>query len=877
MADANDDALLHEFFGSDDEGGDPPPAPPPPPYFQTQARPPPLPKKKQQQLIRGEGLRIAEIFKTWEPKFIKTGEDPTTKLILFSGTMPETGTISWLGLIPRPDLLHQYTVCYKLETDQYNHNKQMGKVCKVLATKRAPLDRGVLTNILRGASRLDAVSARETLERVMPIVDSGGLSALLRQCGEDKWLRDAEKRITYFSEWYVDELTPPYEKEALRYLPGESVARIARIAVTEPWKLCTWWTTGETIPEIMDELDYKQAMGLHARFPGSEFPASAQAAIQAYVGRPFGDARALQDSYVEQSWFERKLGPAAGRSLLWACVHHKVATVKKEGDRLCTYCLGDLDCEIKFSDALKAIILRPEKPNEVQMKPRTSWWPDCDATCRIKPNSDQVQAIELMVRSKLGVVCGKPGTGKTAVVMKAVFSAFRPGTCMGISFTGMSAENQHNLAGYGVTAHRVLHEWRRLGEDSPYADRKVLVVEEASAMSMRVFCAVLCIMPSLSRVYIFGDEHQLAPVDGGASVLAAAIKRYEGTPVLARLKRSMRITDATGAFARDLDRICEHRVDDGFEWSGDPASGHPFVFMQRGETALDNALRMRNALAKAGVDPDSPRVHVIVWRNDTRIELARAWYELSVIGQTAMKAGRPYAEHEFSVGERVMFLRNKNVAFKPGKSKFKTAKIKNGACKTIVEIFDEFGEDGEVTKVVDTRVPKKKQLARRWLRLDPGNLTICLDYYGKQNITRIPPATGDKLQGLEAEYCVVLLLRSMGAAKKTKAGEEPPKKLGAKWLYSACSRGKVACFVFADIDDKIHPSSGKCPSRDFASTVMSSKGIETKSELWKRLPEYDAATADALRVDPEACVYYTKKKKKKKKKDEEEEETDDGE
>jgi hypothetical protein len=310
------------------------------------------------------------------------------------------------------------------------------------------------------------------------------------------------------------------------------------------------------------------------------------------------------------------------------------------------------------------------------------------------------------------------------------------------------------------------------------------------------------------------------------------------------------VTDATGAFVRDLDRICEHRVDDRFEWSPDPASRHPFVFLRRGTTAAENASVIRNALTAAGIDPDSTRAQVMVRTNETRVELSRAWYEL---GPAGLATGWQYAEHEFAAGGRVMFLRNANREYKPrGGSQFVSSRVMNGTCGTIVDIFDDDSERPEdpPVHVADTRVRRALPSFRRWLRVSPCDLTVLLDDYGKQKIARVPPVTIDKMQGLEVDYSVVLLVK-------------PVRKIGAKGMYSACSRGKLGCFVVADFDGSVDPASGVCPSHDFAATVMASQGVEPKTDFWTRFPEYDDALRAALAVDPERCIYYTKKKKKK--------------
>ena len=188
---------------------------------------------------------------------------------------------------------------------------------------------------------------------------------------------------------------------------------------------------------------------------------------------------------------------------------------------------------------------------------------------------------------------------------------------------------------------------------------------------------------------------------------------------------------------------------------------HPFVFLKRGKDAAENVAIVREALAAAGIDPDSLRAQVMVRTNETRLAMSRAWYEASPIGKKNLANFRtPYAEHEFSVGERIMFLRNLNNEYTPRGSKFKVCKVMNGMSGKIAEIFDEDTEnpDAPPSQVADTRARKHPRF-RRWMHVEPGNVNVLLDSYGKNRIARIPPVTIDKMQGLEADYSVVVLVK----------------------------------------------------------------------------------------------------------------------
>jgi len=643
-------------------------------------------------LAREDRLRISEILYSSGCKDRGSGgnRDSTWLVFLGKGQTSLAESTKWKGSLPKVDLLHEYTVLYRFEKDVYDPLQRVACIKKVLETRRAPLDREILKTILGEILKMDAQETSQILAAVFGEVTkiskipgqtdkislgddpAINLGAFLRRFGKSKWLQRAEERIQYFQDWYAEALVPPYEPDSIKYLPPETISAMARIAISEPWKLCFWWMTGAP---LLEELDRTQAESIAQKY-GGEFPESARMAVAAYHGRPFADARGRGDSYVPFAWFKdpknfarkQKFGGDGARGeddrlardprVLQACLKHGVVRIVKEEisdaencvvkrpalsadeeaaaeaeadlakivgggsgenlppanlqnssqkprQELRVYCVGDMRCEAEVAELIMRAVREPED-GVVKMRPRSSWWPQRELRNEIRhrdsavdmdqiptptptPNEEQAAAIEAAMHTRLGVVCGKPGTGKTAMVMKVLFSAFVRGQCVGVSFTGMAAHNQHKVAGYGVTAHKVVNEWRRAGSDVTgqrehlFSGRRILVIEESSAISMRLLHATLVALgPSLRRIYFFGDYRQMPPPDGGPSILEALVRRYSNTKIISELRTSMRVADATGAFVRNLDRICEHRIceEEGYEenftrkleWSADPAS-----------------------------------------------------------------------------------------------------------------------------------------------------------------------------------------------------------------------------------------------------------------------------------------------------------------
>jgi len=201
----------------------------------------------------------------------------------------------------------------------------------------------------------------------------------------------------------------------------------------------------------------------------------------------------------------------------------------------------------------------------------------------------QKLAVAIAAVKRLVVLCGGPGTGKTATVarMLAVLSALAGGERIAIGLaapTGKAAARLQSslgalpeasaIAGSAVTLHRLLglaaggapryHAANPLPLD-------VLVVDEASMIDLALAAKVVQALPAHARLILLGDPDQLASVEAGAVLasiagvggayspeMAARLARltgqraFVGTPVSAlsdtivRLDRSFRFVEASG-------------------------------------------------------------------------------------------------------------------------------------------------------------------------------------------------------------------------------------------------------------------------------------------------------------------------------------------
>ena len=137
----------------------------------------------------------------------------------------------------------------------------------------------------------------------------------------------------------------------------------------------------------------------------------------------------------------------------------------------------------------------------------------------------QRAATEVLLRSKVAVLTGGPGTGKTTLVRWIAAGFLRAGTRVALAApTGRAAKRLEESTGMPAgTIHRLLEFSPRHGtftrnRSSPVA-ADLLVVDETSMVDIRLLAALLEATPDGCRVLFVGDADQLPSV-GPGSVLA---------------------------------------------------------------------------------------------------------------------------------------------------------------------------------------------------------------------------------------------------------------------------------------------------------------------------------------------------------------------
>ena len=777
----------------------------------------------------------------------------------------DTTGVRWKGILSRADKAHEYDIWYKIQRDEHQYGRQrtttINQIVHVAATRRIPMTKNLISNLLVTTLGWSLLRANRTLMSA-----TGGASEhqftifeIINIFGTCKWYNQLEVICQCIVEWYTDALCPPLERTAITSLTPKNVITLTHMAIKTPWMLCFWWMSPHP---LLDELSVDQVNKIctkvgHPR----QLDALTVRVIEAYRGAPYGTKRSKGKMSVSMA----KACASIGEEVVQESI--KLGVVALQQHRLIF--VGDTACEEAIAERILTVVTTGDDGDCRRTNVPVG------AALPFTLNEEQQDAVYAALASRFHVITGKPGTGKTSAVMRALFQSFARGTVLPVAFTGLAAQTLRKVLRSGATAHKVVHSMHR-GCNKKYSGKHVLIIEEASTMSLRLLNALIAALgSSLRRIYIFGDHRQMPPTDGWVSVIGALVSRYQNTPMVTDLTVSMRIHDDTGILTENLDAINDTRVfgrgfvvassssatssketitqqpPTTFSWSDDPRSRHPFIFLQRGASVADDVTVIRDALIASGVDisgtSKAPDWQIMVADNATRREFGRLWFsmmhrqntvpcdttttmedeEQRTSSPTAIAS--PIGVHEFAVGERVMFTRNIDKSWKPQNSKHKSAVVMNGTIGRVTKIIDEnpCTLDTSIPTPQRTSTPLPSPTHRRWLEMDDGDYEVCLSRYGADYMEHIPPATVDKMQGQEADVCVLLIRR-------------PSIRLGRCGIYTACSRARRRVIVVADFNIGAH---GPCPSEDFYASIIGDSRCHTQS-FASRLPP--ASTFSAL-------------------------------
>ena len=380
----------------------------------------------------------------------------------------------------------------------------------------------------------------------------------------------------------------------------------------------------------------------------------------------------------------------------------------------------------------------------------------------------QHQAVEMAAKSRVMVLTGGPGTGKTTCVQGiiALFDKLGLKTVL-CAPTGRAAKRMSELTGRdAATIHRLLGAGIGDGDtlvfehdETNTLNADAVIIDETSMVDITLMCSLLAAMKPGCRLVMVGDADQLPSV-GPGNVFSDIIRSEAvGTIVLSEIFRQA----TESGIVKNAHLINRGILPDLAEKKTD------FFFLRRSspEKTLETIVQLcAERLPKnMGVDPSQIQVLSPTRKNQTGTENLNARLQSALNPASAEKKEKVFGDYVFRVGDKVMQIRNNyDIIWKSTDGFFGGAGVFNGDIGQIREI--DFTHE---TLTVDFEDKLVTYLFEQMVELEPAYaLTV------------------HKSQG--SEYRAVILAAASGA----------PQLLVRSVLYTAVTRARELLIIVGD-------------------------------------------------------------------------------
>jgi exodeoxyribonuclease V alpha subunit len=271
-----------------------------------------------------------------------------------------------------------------------------------------------------------------------------------------------------------------------------------------------------TADTIAEKLGIEKTAAIRVR-AGVSFALS-EAMGDGHCGLPRAELTALAEKLLEVP--QALIGSAIGDELAEGTV-----TADRVGEADCIFLTGLYQAERAIAGHLQRVRVGPLPWSEIDADRALPW---IEAKTRLSLAASQAEAIRLALRSKVTVITGGPGVGKTTIVNAILRILSAKGVKLLLCApTGRAAKRMTETTGMEArTIHRLLEfDPKAFGfkrnEESPL-DCDLLVVDESSMVDVLLMQSLMKALPTAAALLMVGDIDQLPSV-GPGQVLADII------------------------------------------------------------------------------------------------------------------------------------------------------------------------------------------------------------------------------------------------------------------------------------------------------------------------------------------------------------------
>ncbi len=315
-------------------------------------------------------------------------------------------------------------------------------------------------------------------------------------------------------------------------------------------------------------------------------------------------------------------------------------------------------CETGISNRLKALISAPKSIRMVDSARAIQW---VQQQLSFQPAENQYRAIRCALESKVMVITGGPGTGKTTIVkaILEIFSKLKIKIRLAAP-TGRAAKRMSEMTGHEAkTIHRLLdysiHQQGFLRNDRNPLDCDLLIVDEASMIDTVLMYHLLKAVPATATCIFVGDVNQLPSVGAGNvlndMIISGSIPVIELNEIFRQAKTSHIIVNAHKINEGELPALSRSEI-------FDPNNDFYFIKQDDPEKVLEIILELasRRIPQRFGFDPIDD-IQVLTPMHKGIVGAANLNHRLQAV-LNPVNGAVTLGDRTFRVNDKVMQIRN---------------------------------------------------------------------------------------------------------------------------------------------------------------------------------------------------------------------------